>query len=164
MHRNYKSILIIILFLLTINLGQAQLKTQVREQPTVEQAIRIPGLSQNSFGLNLFDPSRFFMRQSYSLAMGIGGHNTASQAMYLNNMTYIFSEKLLLNARIGFTHDPLKLGNNQYQSYDALDNLIYGADLTYRPKENMLFKISFDKRPHYYSPYSYYYRRPYLGN
>ncbi len=164
MSRQFTHILIMIIVLFAINLGRTQLKTQVREQPTVEEAIRIPGLTQSDLGLNLFDPSRFFMHQSYSLAMGIGGNNAVSQGMYLNNMTYIFSDKLLLNARLGFTHDPLKLGQNEYNSYNALDNIIYGADLTYRPKDNMLFKVSFDKRPIYYSPYSYYYRRPYIGN
>ncbi|MCF7885516.1 MAG: hypothetical protein K9M80_03390 [Candidatus Marinimicrobia bacterium] len=135
----------------------AQYKTQVQEHPTLEKAIKLPGQT-NTTGLNLFDPNRFSMDQSYSMMMGIGGSNSGSMGMYMNNMSYIFSKNLILNAKLGFVHNPLQMGNTV--NNNMANNLIYGADVLYKPTENMRLQISFSKRPYtsryFYNPYRYY--------
>lgn len=144
--------------LLLFTVTQAQLKSQIREAPTVEQSIRVPGLSSALGSLSLFDPSRFSMSQSYSLSFMSGAGRTASLGMYQNSMTYLFSDKLLLNARLGFIHDPLQRGS--LASTSLLDNLVYGADLLYHPNKNLWLNLSFDRAPmvnRYYPYYSRFY-------
>lgn len=150
--------IVCVLIGLTVNLS-AQLKSQVIEPQSVEDRIRVPGLGSSLLGLNLLNPDRFFMNHYYSLSMMTAGNSSMSMGVYQNSMSYIFSDQLQLNARIGFVHDPLHLGENSMQM-DPMDNLIYGADLIYRPKENVLFNIRFDKVPYTYrvrtSPFGYY--------
>lgn len=136
----------------------AQLKSQLPKPIAMEDAIRIPGINSTNLGINFIDPNRFFMNQSYSLSFSSWGGNSASMGIYQNSMSYIFSDKLLLNTRIGFVHDPLNIGMMTNQT-NLMDNMTYGADLTYRPKENVMFKIRFDKSPYYHRsgfyPYGY---------
>lgn len=140
---------------------QAQLKSQLPQAISVSEAIRIPGVGSVRSALGFIDPNRFFMHQSYSLSYSSWGGGSASLGVYQNNMSYIFSEKLAMNARLGFVHNPLNLGSMTTQS-NMIDNLIYGADLIYRPKDNTILSISFDKNPYYYRsrfyPYGYYYQ------
>jgi hypothetical protein len=153
-------IIVGIIWVAGINL-QAQLKSQLPQDISVSDAIQIPGVGAVSSALGFIDPNRFFMHQSYSLSYSSWGGGSASMGVYQNTMSYIFSEKLAMNARLGFVHNPLNIGSFTTQS-NLTDNLIYGADLIYRPKENTLFTISFDKTPYYYRsrfyPYGYYYQ------
>ena len=159
MNMKMKTIVTIITLLLVLStFAFSQYKSQVQEMPSLEQAVRLPNQNNNT-SLNLFDPNRFSMNQSYSLSVGFSGNQNASMGMYLNNMTYMFSKDLVLNAKLGFVHNPLQMGGN-INSGNAANNLIYGAEVLYRPTENMKLKVSFNKVPYsrrpYYSPYSYY--------
>ncbi len=151
-----KFILVLFIFIpcLVVN---AQLKSQMNIGTSVEREIQVPGMGHTSLDLNLFDPARFSMNHSYSLSMSSFGNSNSSIGMYINNMSYVFSDKLLLNARVGFAHDPLQMGNpGQNMNMNMMDNLVYGADLTFRPKENVVFHLSFDKRPYsLYNNYGY---------
>jgi len=138
--------------------GLAQLKSQLAQLPTIGEAIHLPGLSSLS-NFSLFDPSRFSMHQSYSMSFMSGGGQSASLGVYQNSMSFLLSNKLMLNTRFGFYHDPFKLGNTTTTNSYMFNNLIFGADLTYRPKENVLFSIRFDRSPYY----SYGYYNPYFG-
>lgn len=140
--------------------GLTQLKSQIQQSPTLGEAIRLPGLASSLSNFSLFDPSRFSMHQSYSMSFATSGGQSASMGVYQNSMSFLLSNKLVLNTRFGFYHDPLKLGNMSTTNANMLDNLIYGADLIYRPKENATFILRFDRTPHYYS-YGYY--NPYFG-
>jgi len=144
----------IVMLLAPLSFTEAQLKSQARPPVSVEDGIRIPGVGSTSLGLSWLNSDRFSMNQSYSLSYSTFGSQSASMGMYQNNMSYIFSDKLVLNGRFGFMHDPLKLGNNT-GTVNPLDNLIYGADLTYKPTENVLLNIRFDKVPSLYR-YGYY--------
>jgi hypothetical protein len=138
---------------------RAQLKSQLPQDISVSEAIQIPGVGSTSSALGFIDPNRFFMHQSYSLSFLSWGGGSASMGVYQNTMSYIFSEKLAMNARLGFIHNPLSIGSLTNQS-NLMDNLIYGADLIYRPKDNTILRISFDKSPYYrrsgFYPYGYY--------
>jgi len=152
-----KNLILVFSIIILFSVGTfAQFKSQVKDVPTLEQAIKYPG-NGNNVGLNLFDPSRFTMNQSYSLMMGIG-KGSGSMGMYLNNMSYMLSNNLMVNARLGFVHNPMQMGNTM--TGNLSNNLIYGADILYKPFENMRLKLSFDKRPsrynYYMNPYSYY--------
>jgi hypothetical protein len=153
---NFTIILVILLMIVPL---QAQLKSQVQKPLGVEKAIQIPGVGSKSLGLNFIDPNRFFMDHSYSLSYSSYGGGS-SIGVYQNQMSYIFSDKLMLRTRLGFMHNPLSLGSNTMTPTNMMDNLIYGIDLNYRPRENTLFRIRFDKSPYYYRsgfyPYGYY--------
>lgn len=156
--------LILIFLILPFGMSYGQLKSQLKETPTVEQRIKVPGIGSSLMGLGFLDPNRFSMRQSYSLTFSTFGNQSASMGIYQNNMSYIFSDKLMMNARLGMIHDPLKMGNTQ-MNQNFLNNLFYGADVIYHPKENLLLNLSFEKVPSLYrygynspysSPYSYF--------
>ncbi len=150
----------LLLLLLVPLLTFAQIKEEMPTPISVEEMIQIP--VQRDMGINFkwFDADKFTMSHSYSMSVGSFGQNPYSQGMYLNKMNYAVSDKLNLRAVVGFTHDPLHLGNNNLpgNSFD-LDNMVYGAEVAYKPTKNSIFKFSFEKTPMRYNPYSYY--RPY---
>lgn len=148
---------LIIFVLLPVGLLQAQLKSQLPEKPSVKESIKIPGVGPSSFGISLLDPDRFVMNHSYSLSFINSGNYSTSLGIYQNLMSYAFSEKLWLNTRIGFMHNPLMMGTYNNSS-NLLNNMIYGAELNYRPKDNVFLNVRFDSVPMYYryrvSPFS----------
>ncbi|MDD5765787.1 MAG: hypothetical protein PHW79_06045 [Candidatus Marinimicrobia bacterium] len=158
----HKVIVIWALIVLFLPFGwvHGQLKSQLRESASVEQNIKIPGVGSSLLGLGFLDKSRFSMHQSYSLSLSTFGKQSASMGVYQNNFSYLFSDKLMMNGRVGFYHDPLKIGNTQLNQ-NLLENISYGADLIYRPKENVVLNFSFDRAPatyyYGYGPYSYRY-------
>ena len=135
----------------------AQLKSQLPKPLAVEKAIQIPGVGANNSILGFINPDRFFMNQSYSLSYSSYGGGS-SLGVYQNQMSYIFSDKLMVNARLGFMHDPLGMNYSAGQT-NLMDNLIYGFDVSYRPKDNVFFNIRYDRTPYYYRSRFYPYNR-----
>jgi len=156
--RKIKCLITIVLLSVGMLPLQAQLKSQLPKALAVEDAIQIPGVGSNSSLLRFIDPTRFFMNQSYSLSYSSFGGGS-SMGVYQNQMSYIFSDKLMMNARLGLMHDPLSIGSYSTGQTNLMDNLIYGFDLSYKPKDNVFFSIRFDKRPYYsrsgFYPYGY---------
>ena len=137
---------------------QAQLKSQLPRPLAVEDAIQIPSAASKGSLLNFIDPDRFFMNQSYSLTYSSYGGGM-SMGIYQNQMSYIFSDKLMMNARLGFVHNPFGTGSYSQGQTNLMNNLIYGFDLSYRPKDNVSFNLRFDKTPYYYHSGFYPYGR-----
>lgn len=164
MKSKFIKIFLITLLVMPLGLIKAQFKSQLKEKPSVEKSIQIPGVGPSSLGFSLFDPNRFFMNQSYSLSYMSFGKSSASLGIYQNTMSYIFSDKLTLSGRIGFVHNPLQMGVNQ-SSLSSTNNMIYGAELNYHPKDNLFLNLRFDKVPIYYRygmmPYGNRYYRSY---
>lgn len=121
----------------------------------------VPGI-KNSFiqpsprGLlnGIMDPTRLSMSQSYSMSYSSAGGGGFMQGMYLNNMSYRLSPKMMLGLQMGYLHTP-------YNSYSGGFNqsvngdIIGGASLTYRPSKNVALSLGFSRMPMYYSPYSF---------
>lgn len=156
--RKITGLVTIVLLLVGMLPLQAQLKSQLPRPLAVEDAIQIPGVGSNNSLLSFINPDRFFMNQSYSLSYSSFGGGS-SMGIYQNQMSYIFSDKLMMNARLGLMHDPLNLGSYATRQTNLMDNLIYGFDLSYRPKDNVFLNIRFDKRPYYYHSGFYPYSR-----
>ncbi len=155
MIKKQSRIFIILLTMLPFTLLFGQLVKHINNPISVENMIQIRQYDRIKPMFSLFDSNKFSMSQSYSLSAGSSGNSAFSTGMYLNNMTYMVSDKLLMNARVGFVHDPLKLGNTPTIGY-SMENLIYGADITYRPFDNFLLRFSFNKTPmstYGYNPY-----------
>ena len=147
-----------------------QIREEIPIPISVEKMIQIPVQRNMSMNFKWFDTNKFTMSHSYSMSVGSFGNNPYSQGMYLNHMNYAFSDKLNIKAVVGMTHDPLHLGNTSLPGDGfSLDNMAYGAEISYRPTKNSIFKFSFEKTPRmngynsynpYYSPYGYSYSRP----
>jgi len=129
----------------------AQLKTQVERKMSVEERIKLPDYGPLS---GLLSSDRFFMRQSYSLSFFSMGNFSGSVGMYINQMSFLISDKLLLNATLGFVHSPLTRGIDH--NSNLLNNLIYGAELLYKPTRNTFINLRFDITPYYYPSYYMY--------
>ena len=173
---NIKISLIAILLLLPFVNGFGQIIDEIPIPISVERMIQIPVQKSMSLNFNWFDANKFSMSHSYSMSAGTFGNSPYSQGMYLNHMNYAFSDKLNIKAIVGFSHDPLKLGNNLPGNGLDLDNMVYGAEIAYKLTENSIFRFSFQKtpmnqgygyaqNPYQYSPYGYsYYRQPSIFN
>ncbi len=172
---NSKINIIAVLILLPFVFGFGQIKEEIPIPISVERMIQIPVQKSMSLNFNWFDADKFSMSHSYSMSAGTFGSNPYSQGMYLNHMNYAFSEKLNIKAVVGFSHDPLKLGNNLPGNGFDLNNMVYGAEIDFKPTKNSIFRFSFQKtpmsqgygqNPYQYSPYGYnsYYRQPSLFN
>ena len=108
----------------------------------------------------LLNSSRLSMSQSYSMSYSSAGGGGFMQGLYLNNMNYRLSPKMMMGLQLGYLHTP-------YNSYSGGSNdsmngdFIGGATLTYKPSKNMSLSLGFSRMPMYYSPYGYY---PYGNN
>lgn len=57
-------------------------------------------------GFSFLNPSRFSMRQSYSMNFASGSYGSTSAGLYLNTVSYRLADPLTLSADVGF-HTPL---------------------------------------------------------
>jgi hypothetical protein len=133
-------------------LAFGQLKAQLKPQ-SFSQLLTQP---QGLVGLIGLDPNRFSMQQSYSLSyMSLGGHDF-SQGVYLNTMSYRFSEPLQVSLQWGVMNQPLSgLGvPSLYQNGIFLS----GASVEYKPSRNLSIGVQYNRRPGglWYRGYPYY--------
>jgi hypothetical protein len=106
----------------------------------------------------LLDPSKFSMTHSYTLSyLGIGGRGY-NQGLYLNTMTYRFSDPLWAQVAVGYLHQPLG-GPGVYGN--RLNNKVFieRATVHYQPLKNTLLRIDYRAMP--YNPYANPYYDPY---
>ncbi len=109
----------------------------------------------SGIGWGLLDPSRFRMRQSYSLSYMSGGAGSGSVGMYMNNIEYQLFKPLTLRVGLGYLHQPF--GSRGANSAGlAVDDgfFIPSAGLEYRPSENFLLMVDFRQYPSGTAPYS----------
>lgn len=126
-------------------------------QPSFNGAPRVGDLVEapSGMGWGLLDPSRFRMKQSYSLSYMSGAGGSGSVGMYVNNIEYQLFKPLTLKVGLGYMHQPF--GSQGANSGGlAIDNgfFIPSAGLEYRPSENFLLKVDFRQYPSGSSPYS----------
>lgn len=141
----------------------AQLKDQgkpISFSQLLTQGLSAPKGLAGLLGLN---PNRFSMSHSYSLSYLSSGGNGYSQGVYLNTMSYRFSDPLSLSLQWGMMNQPLgSLGASPlYQS----GFFFSGANLEYKPSDKFSvgLQISSQPRSNYYSPYYYRLGNPYYG-
>ncbi len=102
----------------------------------------------------LLDPSKFSMSQSYSLSFLSSGSRSFNQGLYMNQMTYRFSNPLIMRVAIGYLHQPF---GGPILAKNAGGNLfVQKASLQYRPSKNTVFSIQYESLPYgMRDPYSY---------
>lgn len=105
------------------------------------------------------------MNHSFGMSYANAGGQGFTQGYYLNSMTYRFNSPVTMRMRLGVTNNPFAqqaeggttgaMGmNSLFQNAEFFG----GMDLDWRPRDNMLFRLSVDRLPAgmYYSPYSLY--------
>lgn len=110
-------------------------------------------------GFSLMNPSRFSMRQSYSVGFSSGSFGSQSAGLYMNTITYRLADPLTLSADIGF-HTPF------YSSFGGpsagFQNPGLGSSLVlphigleYRPTENSTISLHLINGPDAARAYGY---------
>jgi hypothetical protein len=143
----------IILCVLVIFIATSALAQNLPSQKSVLDPSKM-GLKPKGFLDNLLDPNKFSMTHSYSLSFFNVGNQSLNQGLYLNTMTYQFSDPLLMQVAIGYVHQPF--GGFQNQDGQNGKMFVQRAMLQYKPSENMTLRIDFQQIPSsMYSPYGY---------
>ena len=96
------------------------------------------------------------MTQSYSLSYLSSGNRSSNVGLYLNTMTYQFSDPLLMQLRVGYMHQPFGNGSRPLLSQESGSVFIQGANIQYRPTDKMLISFEYNSTPSMMlSPYSW---------
>ncbi|MCI0514729.1 hypothetical protein L0128_16055 [candidate division KSB1 bacterium] len=136
------------------NLIFAQSKLQ---EPSVDVRKMLHSLAypQQGFSLLGIDPSKLKMNHSYTLTFSsFGSGSNLGQGLYLNTISYQFSNYLSMNLQWGLLHQPLATGLMAPQTGAQL--FLSNAELRYQPMKNMVMKLQFNQIPaSLYYPYSY---------
>ena len=151
-----KMLLVAIFISLVISCSFAQFKSELDNKDVgMPQIFKT---NDNSF-LGIFNPENFSMKHSYSMSY----NSFASMALgvYTNSMSYKFSEDLNVVADISLAH--AGLGSYNKALSDQLTGLYLSrAELNYRPFDNFIIQLRYERPPYYgygYSPFYGYYNR-----
>ena len=137
--------------------GQAPYRDQ--PQPTTRETIAQP-VMENGFS-GVLDPSRITMSQQFGLGYMSTSGRGYTQGYYLNNISYRFNAPVLLQLHLGATNNPFAQTTNlpgQSTLTSLLNNAQFfgGADLIWKPRDDMRFQLSFYQMPSSYNyPYGY---------
>ncbi|MCF7824440.1 MAG: hypothetical protein K9N35_09760 [Candidatus Marinimicrobia bacterium] len=150
----------IAIFLIVPVILQAQYKSELPS---------IPGLRASStsgptsiFGIDL---SKIEFHNSYSMEVGSYAGNTVAMGLLKSSFDYMINPQVTVRGYVGLLNSPFSsLGSGDQQSSFVnginKDNIMYGGEITYRPKENVTLHIGINRIPvnayrQLYSPYSY---------
>lgn len=126
-------------------------------QPSFTGASRAGDLvnAPSGLGWGLLDPSRFRMRQSYSVSYMSGSGSSGSVGVYMNNIEYQLFKPLTLRVGLGYLHQPFGSRGANSAGISVDDGFfIPSAGLEYRPSRNFLLMVDFRQYPSGTSPYS----------
>ncbi len=163
-HKKNRILMTILSLLLVLPLlVQAQYKMDVPS---------IPGLTRSQpSGVNTFlgiDLSRIDFQNSYSMQVSTYGGDAVATGLLKSSFNYMINPQVSVRGFVGLVHSPFSsfAPVNEQASFIngfSSENMLYGGEVTYRPKENMVFQIGFSKQPTqtYYSNYSPYTYRPF---
>ena len=138
---------IIAVLLVVPMLLQAQYKHDV---PT------IPGLSSYDSGSSTsilgIDLSRIDFHNSYSMQMSSMGGETMAMGLLRSSFDYVINPQVSVRGYVGLMHSPFSSVTPMDEQYSFMngfnkDNILYGGEIIYRPKENVYFHIGINKLP-----------------
>jgi len=130
----------------------------------------IPGLTLGnpSGGTTIFgiDLSKVDFQNSYSMSVSSFGDNTVAMGLLKSSFNYVINPQVSVQGFVGLAHSPFSTFTPFEQKYAgmqglSMNNIFYGGEITYRPKENLIFQIGISKTPvnpyrqfnHYSYPY-----------
>jgi hypothetical protein len=152
--------LILTILVLVPMLLQAQYKQDVPN---------IPGLRTNSSSSSTsilgIDLSKVSFHNSYSMQMSSLGGETVALGTLRSSFDYMINPQISVRGYVGLMHSPFTSVtpfNEQYSFINGFskDNILYGGEITYQPKENVYFHIGINKLPannlnNFFAPNSY---------
>ncbi len=139
----------------------------VPTSPTTTETLRQPTMENNLTGF--IDFSRIQMSHSMGFGYASGMGNGYSQGYYMNTLSYKFNSPVLLRLRTGITNNPYaesgsmtQPGQSALSSFFNSAEYFGGADLIWKPRDNMRIQISVDRLPagmygynYYHNPFGY---------
>jgi hypothetical protein len=143
-----KFLRVLIPILLISSLGFAQLKSDL-QKTNVARDLKFNYANNTLFGF--LDPSKMDLHHSFSMSYMTMGKMNAMVNMYMNNMSYRFSDKWMLLTRLGIMNSPYN--SLPQDSYINDTKLFGGAELRFMPSEKTMISLSFDSLPYYYPMY-----------
>ena len=153
---------ILVLALLPAGL-QAQYKREVPSIPGLSL-----GTSNSSTRFLGVDLSRVDMSTSYSMSVSSFGNDAVAMGLLKTNFNYYINPQVQVQGYVGLIHSPFSSFTPTSQEAAfmngiSMDNVMYGGEITYRPKENISFQFSFNQMPRRaaYMNYPYSYLRAY---
>lgn len=111
---------------------------------------------QPQAGNSLLDPTRFHMRQSYSMSYTSDGTNSDMTGLYLNRLSYDFSIPLTLQVDVGLFHKPMAMFSSTAEPGVKTSTLtVPHVGLYYKPSKNIYMSFEYFQAPAgYASPYA----------
>ena len=149
--RMWKTIVTGCLILAFAGLALAQSPYRDTQTPTTREILRQPDYGSASVGI--LDPSRISM--SHSLGMGYSSAGGGmSQGYYMNTLSYRFDAPVLLRLRTGITNNPFATSGAMSQPGESALSSMFnnaeffgGADVLWKPADNVFLKVSVDRVP-----------------
>lgn len=153
--KNIQLLSLIVILLTVPLLVQAQYKMDVPSIPGITKST--PSGSTGFLGIDL---SRIDFQNSYSMQVNSMGGDAVAMGLLKSSFNYTINPQVSVRGYVGLIHSPFSsMGpiGEQASFINGLDknNVLYGGEITYRPKENMLLQIGFSRQPvsHTYNPY-----------
>lgn len=130
---------------------------QYRTQPVSGSTSEYLRSHEQGLGLNavkgLLDPSRLHMSHSVSMGYVNGGGTSMSRGLYMNRIDYQISNPLTLTTHLGYQFQPS--GPAEWNPARTGNDFIGAADLTWKPSNNSLLRLSIAKGMAPYRGYGY---------
>ncbi len=118
--------------------------------------ISIPGLTQSSttgspsiFGLDL---SKIDFHNSYSMQVSSFGDNAVAMGLLKSSFNYAVNPQVTVQGYVGLVHSPFgsvaPFGEQaSFMNGLSKENIMYGGEVIYQPRENVFFHIGFSRLP-----------------
>jgi len=127
--------------------GIAQYKSTVPSIPGVQ-------LGQSSGSTSIFgiDLSKVDFQHSYSMSINSSRNNAVAMGLLQSSFNYVINPQVSVQGFVGLMHSPFSTLTPFEDKYSAIqgismDNMFYGGEITYQPKENLIFQFGISKMP-----------------
>jgi hypothetical protein len=140
-------ILIVIMSFVFSAVTICQFKSRPESVPSVTESMLRPDGGGLLFGW--FDPSRFTMRNSYSLSYTTSGGKGYSLGTLTSSLEYQISNPLSVQFDVSLMHSPFSNLGGRFAN-DVSGIYLTRAELNYRPSKNMLLQIQYRQLPAMY--------------
>lgn len=132
--------------------------------PSTTETLRQPKLDNGFTGF--IDLSRVQMNHTLGFGYASAGGQGYSQGYYMNTLSYRFNAPVMLRLRTGVTNNPFMASGSMTQpGQSALSSFFNnaeffgGADVIWKPRDNVRIQLSVDRLPPgyygYYNPYGF---------
>jgi hypothetical protein len=122
----------------------SQFKRTADDEPKVSDSFIRP--ETDSDLLSFFNPENFKMRQSVSMGYTSMGGQGLALGMYTNSMMYKFSSQVDARVDVSLQSSPYSSLDQRLQS-SLTGVFLNRAEINYRPSDNMLLRVSYQKVP-----------------